>query len=188
MTSFQGNEYSISLSCSVLLADPVMMTEFMRAWAQVHTTILLHRKKSLCNDVVPIFHLAKFKRPGVTSHITSKQLNSSPTSLFNHESGVDQLNTITEEGAKFYRIDWGKEETRVESVSAMGKKVTEGESVNWDALTTAAAKEAFFGDGHTTVHVSYHLESNAGAAGVIIFPSKMQNELRWIAAAVPIKI
>lgn len=184
VTSFEGNGYSISLSCSVLLADPVMMTEFMRAWAQVHATILMCRKKSLGDDVVPIFHLTKFKRPGVTSHLISRQLESSPpTSLFNHEGADDPLNTIREEGGKLYQIQWGEEETRVESVSAWEKNVKEDEDANWDALTTAVANEVVFGDGNTMVHVSYHLESNGGA-GILMFPSKKQNVLRWIAAAV----
>ncbi|XP_072961487.1 uncharacterized protein [Typha angustifolia] len=72
VTKFKGDGYSIGISCSVLLADPLFLTNFLKFWAQIHTQMLT--KGQLCKN--PIFHLSKFQRPDHPKYLKSISLDS----------------------------------------------------------------------------------------------------------------
>ncbi|KAJ8513399.1 hypothetical protein OPV22_003833 [Ensete ventricosum] len=59
VTQFQGDGYSIGISCSLLLADPFVLARFLKSWAQTHTTMFAHGQ--LTN---PPIHLCYFQTSG----------------------------------------------------------------------------------------------------------------------------
>ncbi|CAL9086859.1 Transferase family [Musa troglodytarum] len=70
VTQFRGDGYSIGISCSLLLADPLFLTRFLNSWAQTHTQMRLSKS--------PMFHLSYFQRPDRSRHLKSVELESSP--------------------------------------------------------------------------------------------------------------
>ncbi|XP_009397930.2 uncharacterized protein LOC103982667 [Musa acuminata AAA Group] len=42
VTQFQGDGYSIGISCSLLLADPFVLVRFLKSWTRTHTTMFAH--------------------------------------------------------------------------------------------------------------------------------------------------
>lgn len=46
VTQFQGDGYSIGISCSLLLADPFVLARFLKSWTQTHTTMFAHGQLS----------------------------------------------------------------------------------------------------------------------------------------------
>ncbi|EHA8591103.1 hypothetical protein COCNU_scaffold033492G000010 [Cocos nucifera] len=73
VTQFQGDGYSIGISCSLLLADPLFLARFLKSWAQTHTQMLAQGQLSMN----PMFHLDYFKRSGRPTHIKSIPLDCS---------------------------------------------------------------------------------------------------------------
>ncbi|PKA58905.1 hypothetical protein AXF42_Ash000998 [Apostasia shenzhenica] len=67
VTEFQGDGYSIGISCSLLLADPLLLARFLRRWAEIH------RRKTAAGLVSgdPIFHLSRFKRSPLPTHLAA---------------------------------------------------------------------------------------------------------------------
>ncbi|XP_072986003.1 uncharacterized protein [Typha latifolia] len=75
VTKFKGDGYSIGISCSVLLADLLFLSNFLKFWAQVHTQMLTQGQLSKN----PIFHLSKFQRPNHPKYLKSISLDSATT-------------------------------------------------------------------------------------------------------------
>ncbi|XP_010919745.1 uncharacterized protein [Elaeis guineensis] len=75
VTEFQGDGYSIGISCSLLLADPLFLARFLKSWAQTHSQMLAQGQIS----TNPLFHLGYFQRPGRPTHIKSTPLDSIST-------------------------------------------------------------------------------------------------------------
>lgn len=74
VTQFHGGGFSLGISCSLLLADPLFLGHFLNSWAHTHAAMLSHGQ--LTNS--PIFHLTYFQRPGQSHHLKSIDLGSNP--------------------------------------------------------------------------------------------------------------
>ncbi|CAL9089145.1 unnamed protein product [Musa textilis] len=59
VTQFQGDGYSIGISCSLLLADPFVLARFLKSWTQTHTTMFAHGQLTK-----PPIHLCYFHASG----------------------------------------------------------------------------------------------------------------------------
>lgn len=57
MTNFESGGYSIGISCSILIADLLLETDFLTKWAQIQSS-LAHSQTTLR----PIFHLPSLKQ------------------------------------------------------------------------------------------------------------------------------
>lgn len=67
VTGFPDDGISIGLSCSLLLADPLLLSGFLHKWAQIHTTMKAQKQFTSAG----IFNLGAFKRPGRSSYLKS---------------------------------------------------------------------------------------------------------------------
>ncbi|XP_030524779.1 uncharacterized protein LOC115736986 [Rhodamnia argentea] len=61
VTNFQCGGYSIGISCSLLLADPISIISFISRWATIHNDLNLIPGDSAPKK--PIFYLSNIKRP-----------------------------------------------------------------------------------------------------------------------------
>lgn len=86
MTQFNGG-YSIGISCSLLLADPLLLAQFLKTWAQTHATMLAQGQLTRS----PIFHLSYFQRPDNLHRLKSIELVSNPSSTATVLFKVDQI-------------------------------------------------------------------------------------------------
>nr|CAD1818513.1 unnamed protein product [Ananas comosus var. bracteatus] len=93
VTRFQGDGYAIGICCSLLLADPLFLIEFLKSWDETQTQMLaqgLLMKTS-------IFHLGYFQTPTHPKHVKSIPFDSAAentaTILFNisYNKGRDEL-------------------------------------------------------------------------------------------------
>ncbi|XP_020263172.1 uncharacterized protein LOC109839154 [Asparagus officinalis] len=66
VTEFQGDGYSIGISCSLLLADPLFLTQFLKKWAVAHCSMLAQ-----AHPKTPMFHLNYFRIPQRPKHLKS---------------------------------------------------------------------------------------------------------------------
>ncbi|WOL06103.1 hypothetical protein Cni_G14835 [Canna indica] len=75
VTQFEGDGYTIGISCSLLLADPLFLANFLKSWARTHAQMLAQGRLTES----PIFHLSYFERRDHPHHIKSTKLESNPT-------------------------------------------------------------------------------------------------------------
>ncbi|WCJ25796.1 HXXXD-type acyl-transferase family protein [Euphorbia peplus] len=62
VTNFQCGGYSIGITCSMFLADAIIMDNFLQKWAKIHREIV---PKSKDEKTLPIFYLPNLKAPSV---------------------------------------------------------------------------------------------------------------------------
>ncbi|KAK8341794.1 hypothetical protein V6Z12_A08G188600 [Gossypium hirsutum] len=150
VTNFQCGGYSIGISCSILLADLLLMKEFLKTWADIHNKI----------------H-AETESPG--SDWCRKM------ALACLEEAESNLGSVV--GGEFSLfVNESFESIKVESCSKQGmSKEAEMGVLNrakWDDL---GANEVSFGDGNKPAHVSYWLRSTLGGL-VIVIPSPQEDK------------
>ncbi|XP_042435203.1 uncharacterized protein LOC122021191 [Zingiber officinale] len=75
VTQFEGDGYSIGVSCSLLLADPFFLIKFLVSWAEIHTQMLT--PATLLKS--SMFHLSYFQRPDRPNRLRSIELALSDT-------------------------------------------------------------------------------------------------------------
>ncbi|RVW50751.1 hypothetical protein CK203_076838 [Vitis vinifera] len=73
VTNFERGGYSIGISCSLLLADPLGMASFLKRWASIHNTLVSENDKSK----LPIFYLLSLRRLNDTPSIHMISSNTS---------------------------------------------------------------------------------------------------------------
>lgn len=71
VTEFEGDGYSIGISCSLLLADPTSLTQFLKRWAVCHNSMLAQ-----AHPKTPIFHLDHFTKTKCRNNLRSIPLDS----------------------------------------------------------------------------------------------------------------
>lgn len=78
VTNFKCGSYSLGISCSLLIADPLSMASFLKRWAEIHIKLVNESK----TPNSPIFYLPNFRKSSsaflytptrATSEITSRQ-------------------------------------------------------------------------------------------------------------------
>ncbi|XP_010538356.1 PREDICTED: uncharacterized protein LOC104812733 [Tarenaya hassleriana] len=60
VTNFECGGYSVGISCSILLADIIIGTDFIRRWSEIHSSILLHNNDE--PTPTPVFYLPALKQ------------------------------------------------------------------------------------------------------------------------------
>ncbi|XVE86149.1 hypothetical protein DITRI_Ditri18aG0012800 [Diplodiscus trichospermus] len=192
VTNFQCGGYSIGISCSILVADLLLRTEFLKTWANIHNNIINKNKE----QKLPLFYL-----PGLKQHInstpniiisSSSSKNSGKTMIFKTNAKSESLesewcrkvalacleevenNLGTEIGSEFSLfVNESFEAIKVESCSKHGmlkpqlKLDKELSNAKWDDL---GANEVSFQDGNKPLRVSYWLTSVLGGV-IIVIPS-----------------
>ncbi|XP_058106262.1 uncharacterized protein LOC131249467 [Magnolia sinica] len=196
VTNFQGDGYSIGITSSVLLADPILMTSFIRRWAHIHDEILAQ------NTIpkIPLFYLPNFKK---TDRASTTPLTSTPCNHNHYQTMTFKLPNMdskrfmeanetceaiaslcSEEAVRilggnetFSKLsfifndrsgDW-RVITCVEEGQIGYKGRHEGAMgpTSWDDL---GANEVSFYKGNMPVHVAYHVESCHDEGLVLIMP------------------
>ncbi|XP_010933592.1 uncharacterized protein [Elaeis guineensis] len=214
VTQFQGDGYSIGISCSVLLADPLFLTRFLKFWAQTQTQMLAQGQLSKN----PIFHLSNFQRPGGPSRIKFTPLDSTPTKPITTTTILFKVARARVLGSPSYTklathclkevmqkmegmavanfsliINDHAGELKVESCRAKGLAQS-NETFNdafskvwWDEL---GIEDIAFSEANKPVHVSYHVVSPPDEGLVMVMlPSDREDSLDLIiSTTIPKKI
>ncbi|OMO85269.1 Transferase [Corchorus olitorius] len=194
VTNFQCGGYSIGISCSILLADLLLRTEFLKTWANIHNNIINNNN----GRKLPLFYLPGLKNitassPNIIGSNSSK--NSGKTLIFKINAETDQSlgsewfrevglacleeaekNLGSEMGADFSLfVNESLEPIKVESCSKHGvlkpQLKLNKESIitaKWDELV--GTNEVTFRQGNKPAHVSYWFRSILGGI-VFIIPS-----------------
>ncbi|KAG4172903.1 hypothetical protein ERO13_A11G028750v2 [Gossypium hirsutum] len=183
MTNFQCGRYSIGISCSILLVDFFLRTEFLNTWASIHSNSVDHNNERK----LPLFYL-----PGVNGTTDSSPNLISSSTLNKNESKtmVFKINAESEN----MEIEWcrkialaynnlhasdpiGTTLACVEDAenglgSEMGAEFClfvnesfESSSTNWDDLGT---NDVSFRLGNKPVHFSHWFRSILGGVVVVI--------------------
>ncbi|XP_074565876.1 protein ECERIFERUM 26-like [Curcuma longa] len=85
VTQFEGDGYSIGVSCSLLLADPSFLTKFLISWAEIHTQMLT--PPALLES--SMFHLSYFqRRPDRPNRLRSIELSLSDDDSNRHPNAT----------------------------------------------------------------------------------------------------
>ncbi|XVE57581.1 hypothetical protein DITRI_Ditri04bG0101500 [Diplodiscus trichospermus] len=196
VTNFQCGGYSIGISCSILLADLLLRTQFLKTWANIHNNIINKNKE----QKVPLFYLPGLKQhnnssPNIIISSNSSK-NSDKTMIFKTNAKSESLesewyrkvalacleeaenNLGTEIGAEFSLfVNESFEAIKIESCSKHGmlkpqlKLDKELTYAKWDDL---GANEVTFRDGNKPLHVSYWLRSIL--SGVIFVIPSLEEE------------
>ncbi|CAL9752326.1 unnamed protein product [Musa acuminata subsp. burmannicoides] len=183
VTQFQGNGYAIGISCSLLLADPLFLSRFLRSWSQIHTQLLSQGRLTK----PPMFHLSCFRRPDRPRRVNSVPFTSSSatstTMLFMADPPPD-ARSYGELAAACLReatrrlgaeavpefslmISDHTGDLKVESHGATGLASPNQvlDVVWWGQL---GMEEVAFTPGNTPVHVSYQIVSRGHSSLVVV--------------------
>lgn len=93
MTQFQGDGYAIGISCSLLLADPLFLIQFLKSWVETQTKML---RQGLLTKT-SIFHFSHYQTPTRPKYLKSIPFDSGAAStatiLFkiSYNEGRDEL-------------------------------------------------------------------------------------------------
>lgn len=189
VTNFERGGYSIGISCSLLLADPLGMASFLKRWASIHNTLVSENDKSK----LPIFYLLSLRRLNDTPSIHMISSNTSRSraraKIFNMAENMNSDEKICrtvasvciEEaechlGTKMASKYWlflkklsedikteacSKEEIVPLSISGLSE-------LRWD---DSGVHEVAFFQGNRAIHVSFWIGSLINDGLVIIAPS-----------------
>ncbi|RZS12732.1 hypothetical protein BHM03_00044223 [Ensete ventricosum] len=175
VTQFQGDGYAIGISCSLLLADPLFLSRFLRSWSQTHMQLLAQGRLTK----PPMFHLSYFRGPNRPRRVksvpfTSSSATTTTTMLFkadpppDAQSYSDLSAACLREATRRLGAEAVPEfslmisdhtgDLKVESHGATGlaypKQVLE--VVRWSQL---GMEEVAFTPGNRPVHVSHQIVS-----------------------------
>ncbi|RRT33346.1 hypothetical protein B296_00056428 [Ensete ventricosum] len=183
VTQFQGDGYSIGISCSLLLADPLFLTRFLNSWAQTHTRMRLSKS--------PMFHLSYFQRPGRSRRLKSVELESSlvhsPSTTMLFKADRDAITRsygqlaaacLREATRRLHveappvfclMISDHRSELRVDPCAnpSLGSSDEALEVVWWDQL---GVEELILVQGNKPVHVSCRIVSSGDGRLVVVMP------------------
>ncbi|KAL3817980.1 hypothetical protein ACJIZ3_003885 [Penstemon smallii] len=93
VTNFSCGGYSIGISCSLLLADPFVLTTFLNNWSNLHNEIV--SKPNL--PKIPLFYLPNLAKPGSSSPYSQTTPKSAaaqsiiftiPTNILNSDNNI----------------------------------------------------------------------------------------------------
>lgn len=194
VTNFQCGGYSIGISCSLVLADPLAIVSFLRRWVNIHN----HMVSEADEAKPPLFYLPNFKPNGtfLTNPIGSNQAKHRSKIMIFKSSTTKDLNLndearkalalqcVEEAESKFgikmasnlslFVKELSEEVIKVEKFAREGhvqkpKGCGSGLScANWEDL---GASEVNFFEGNRPVCVSYWINSVPGEGFVILIPS-----------------
>ncbi|KAA3476088.1 taxadien-5-alpha-ol O-acetyltransferase-like [Gossypium australe] len=173
VTNFQCGGYSIGISCSILLVDLFLRTEFLETWASIHINIVDHNNE----PKLPLFYLPGFSDTRLLPQFNQRNKNMEIESLACVEDAENGLGS--EMGAEFCLfVNESFEVIKVESCSKHGmlkpklKANMEVIYANWDDLGT---NDVSFRLGNKPVHVSLWFRSILGGV-VVVIPSPEEEQ------------
>ncbi|TYJ07784.1 hypothetical protein E1A91_A11G030300v1 [Gossypium mustelinum] len=165
MTNFQCGRYSIGISCSILLVDFFLRTEFLKTWASIHSNSVDHNNERK----LPLFYL-----PGVngTTDSSPNLISSSTPNKNESKTMVFKINAESEN----MEIEWCRKIALADAENGLGsemgdefclflKESFESSIGNWDDLGT---NDVSFRLGNKPVHFSYWFRSILGGVVVVI--------------------
>ncbi|KAK7346766.1 hypothetical protein VNO80_21289 [Phaseolus coccineus] len=204
VTQFECGGYTIGISCSLLLADALVVKNFLKTWADIHYSMLLQREEIK----TPIFHHPLFYEPppadvinrtrcrrahGIAFKVTTKDLN------LNQEFWREVAMLCIEEAEqKLHKREWTEfslfvkescEVIKVEGHSKSGycKKVLEQSLKNeisggtWNDF----GKCVMFHEGNKPVLVSRWIGSIVDDGIVVVVPSPEEKASAVITVSLP---
>ncbi|KAL1141399.1 hypothetical protein V6Z11_A11G027100 [Gossypium hirsutum] len=172
MTNFQCGRYSIGISCSILLVDFFLRTEFLNTWASIHSNSVDHNNERK----LPLFYL-----PGVngTTDSSPNLISSSTPNKNESKTMVFKINAESEN----MEIEWCRKialavekSIKGDAENGLGSEMGaefclfvnesfESSSANWDDLGT---NDVSFRLGNKPVHFSHWFRSILGGVVVVI--------------------
>ncbi|XP_007039716.2 PREDICTED: uncharacterized protein LOC18606187 [Theobroma cacao] len=198
VTNFQCGGYSIGISCSILLADLMLGTEFLKTWADIHNNIVNKNNERK----LPLFYLPGLKNtttssPNIISSSSSKNSGKTMSFKINAESGSlesdwcrkaalacleeAEHNLGSEMGAEFSLfVNESFEAIKVESCSKHGTpkpQLNLNKDFTYAKWDDFGANEVTFRQGNKPAHVSYWFTSILGGV-VVVIPSLQEDANR----------
>lgn len=196
VTNFESGGYSIGISCSILLVDPVGMATFLKRWATIHNALLSEKDLSK----LPLFYLQTLRRlsdtPAVELITSDTTRNRAGAKIFNVDGNLNAGNKICKravatacmEKAAEGRRGGGKgvgkywlllKEVKTESIKIEACSSKEEEEIAPSVLSGVSelrwedlgVDEVGFFKGNRPVHVSFWVGSLHDDGVVIITPS-----------------
>ncbi|XXG66653.1 hypothetical protein AAC387_Pa06g0182 [Persea americana] len=193
VTSFQGDGYSIGITSSLLLADPILITSFIHKWTSTLNNIITEN-----NPNIPKFFFPNFRS---TAELRSPVLTPSPCNPIHYQTTIYKLTGAPEQSHAYKKIAalaFGKAGEKLSTISVIFidrsgdrkvstfKREEEGldESIrslegvlsptSWDDLR---GEEVSFYKGNMPVCVSYHIVSKPDEGIVMIMPPLEEGSL-----------
>lgn len=192
MTNFHCGGYSVGISCSLVLAEPLAIISFLRRWANIHSRMVSENGTAK----LPIFYLPNFK-PINASSLTNQagsnriQERQKPlifqTGKFNHNEVETRkafaLRCIKEAELKLggkraskitFLVKTPSEEIEVESYlreGLMEKQLSFRSGLHCGSWDDLGASEVEFFEGNKPVCVSYWISSVPGEGLAVLIPS-----------------
>ncbi|KAK6935109.1 hypothetical protein RJ641_035264 [Dillenia turbinata] len=196
VTNFKCGGYSVGLSCSLLLADPIVIASFIKTWASIHNNMT----SNIEVPKVPLFYLPNLAKTSTSSsfNVSSDACkNLCQTVMFNMaakdveledemrkrlallcvEKAVGKISTKM--GSKFHLFTKEvNEELKVEICPKVGLLrsplglINELNYVEWPNL---GAKDATFGAENKLIHLSYWIGSALDEGLVMVIPSSLES-------------
>ncbi|CAN6461097.1 unnamed protein product [Victoria cruziana] len=200
MTNFQGEEFSIGITCSLLVADPLILTNFTKTWSEHHLQLA---PKSTDSSKLPLFYrpilpsantkkfsMAMHDGRCESSHVDSLEVLASlcydkaKHNSAGETSAVFSLFCSDEKGSRNVSLCLTAEDIR--SLPEEQIEICQGlAATNWDAF---GPYEVDFQGNNKPVQVSYLMEPFHGEGAVIIMGSGDDSASdRFIGVAVPQK-
>lgn len=185
VTNFQCGGYSVGISCSLLLADPSAIINFLFIWAKTHGKLVSE------NDfkILPLYYLPNLRPRNTKNLIVSDQIKNrnksviftTPGSSQNRNADKELVSTCIEEAETELGVKMPKE-TRLFSVTSFKEIMVEKylrasvvpqfpnklARVGWDHL---GANEISFYEGNKPISVSNWVYSAPGEVLAILTPS-----------------
>ncbi|WCJ25798.1 HXXXD-type acyl-transferase family protein [Euphorbia peplus] len=191
VTNFKCGGYSIGISCSLLLADVLIIDNFLQKWARIHRHIISKNKSK-----VPIFYVPDMKAPSINLN----DLFTSATRPKVTQTVIHKINNISEtiylkENLALYCLERAEKDLGItktlpefaflvkespEAIKAqMLKKHEIGRSQNDEVVTLKTSylnecmriDEASFREGSKPITMSYWIGSGDGGVQTIVVPS-----------------
>ncbi|KAF7138881.1 hypothetical protein RHSIM_Rhsim07G0118000 [Rhododendron simsii] len=191
VTNFHCGGYSVGISCSLVLADPLAIISFLRRWANIHSRMVSETEMAK----PPLFYLPNFKpnASSLTNQAGSNQIKDRRkplifrTGKINHNE-VDKrkalaLRCIEEAELKLggkraskitLLVKKPSEEIEVESYlreGLMEKQLSFRSGLNCGSWDDLGASEVKFCEGKKPVCVSYWISCVPGEGLLVLIPS-----------------
>ncbi|WCJ25797.1 HXXXD-type acyl-transferase family protein [Euphorbia peplus] len=192
VTNFKCGGYSIGISCSLLLADVLIMDKFLQKWTKIHRDIVLKNKE----PKVPIFYVPNLKAPSsnLNGLYPSTTRPSICQTVIYKVSSISELIDFKEHLALFCLEEAEKKfeitknslefaflvKESPETIEARELKKCEiGKSQNDQVIILKTSdlneyiglKEVYFREGSKPATTSYWIGSSDGRVHVIAIPS-----------------
>ncbi|GFZ01985.1 HXXXD-type acyl-transferase family protein [Actinidia rufa] len=166
VTNFQCGGYSIGISCSLLVADPMAITSFLRRWAKIHNKIVSEAEMTK----LPLFYLPNLKPNRLNlndeAHLALALLCMEEVEIKLGVKMASRFSLLVEEPSKGLKVESYLREGLLQNPLMEFK--SELNCACWDDF---GGNEVIFSGGNKPVWVSYWINSVPSEGLVIVIPS-----------------